>query len=280
MRILITGANGQLGGELVDVLHNWEVVATDQDNLDITDPQLTKKVLTQEKPDWVIHCAAWTDVEGCAENPEKAMFINAEGTKNLAQASKEIGAKLVYISTNEVFDGKKNTPYLENDKTGPINPYAVSKLAGEKFVAEILGEAGVVVRTSWVYGPKGKSNFPLKIIAAADKLGELKVVDDEFATPTYAPDLAQAILDLIKKNPNGTYHLVNEGFCSRYGWAVEVLKSSGRKKVKVEPIKLKDFQRKSTPPLYAVLENNLAKELGIVLPNWNQSLEQYIKIIS
>ncbi len=276
-KVLITGANGQLGGELVEVFKDWTVVSTDQENLDITDPKQTKEVLKKEKPDWVIHCAAWTDVEGCAENPEKAMFINAEGTKNLALACKEIGAKMVYISTNEVFDGKKKTPYSESDKTNPINPYAVSKLAGEKFVNDILEGSGVIVRTSWVYGPKGKSNFPLKIIAAADKFGELKVVDDEFATPTYAPDLAKAIFDLVQKNPSGVYHLVNEGSCSRFEWATLVLKKTERNSVKLINIKLKDFQRKSKPPKRAILTNIRARSLGVELPKWEDGLERFLK---
>lgn len=275
-KVLITGANGQLGGEFVEIFKDWQVLATDLDNLDINDKAKVKEIFTKEAPNLIIHCAAWTDVEGCAENPEKAMFINGEGTKNLAEAAKEIGAKMIYISTNEVFDGEKETPYIESDKTNPINPYAVSKLAGEKFVLQALGRNGIIVRTSWVYGPKGKSNFPLKIIAAADKLGELSVVDDEIAVPTYAPDLAKAVFDLVRKSPSGIYHLVNEGSCSRYDWAVEVLKNSGRAGIKVKPTKLKDYQRKSTAPQYGLLSNSKAKELDVILPNWEISSERYI----
>ncbi len=279
-KVLITGANGQLGGEFVDVFSDWEVLATDLDNLDITDKEKVTESFEKEKPDWIIHCAAWTDVEGCAEDPAKALKINGEATRNLAEAAKKIGAKLVYISTNEVFDGKKNTPYEEDDQTDPINPYAVSKLAGEEYVQQILDEDGVIVRTSWVYGPKGKSNFPLKIIAAADKLGELKVVDDEIAVPTYAPDLAKAVFELIQKTPSGIYHLVNEGSCSRYEWAVDILKNTGRENIKVEPIKLKDFKRKSTPPTFGKLLNNRAEKIGIKLPTWGESLQNYLKLLS
>ncbi len=276
-KVLITGANGQLGLELVEVFEaEWEVIATDTHNLDITNREQIEKVFANTKPDLIIHCAAWTDVEGCAENPEKAMFINGEGTKNLAQASKEIGAKLLYISTNEVFDGKKNTAYEETDKPNPINPYAVSKLAGEKFVQEVLEKDGVVVRTSWVYGPKGKSNFPLKIITAADKSGELKVVADEIATPTYAPDLAKAIFDLVRKNPSGIYHLANEGFCSRFEWAIEILKNSGRKNVKVTSIKLKDYVRQSVPPPRSILVNKRARKLGVGLRSWKEALKEHL----
>ncbi len=278
MKVLVTGANGQLGGEIVDAFAGWEVIPTGQVDLDITDKGLVEVFLSKKNPEWVIHCAAWTDVEGCAEDPAKAMRINSEATRNLAEATKKIGAKLVYISTNEVFDGKKQTPYVETDKTNPINPYAVSKLLGEKYVQEILGENGTIVRTSWVYGPKGKSNFPLKIIAAAEKFGKLSVVDDEIAVPTYAPDLARAVFELLQKDPSGIYHLVNEGFCSRYDWAVDVLKDSGRGNVKTEPIKLKDFPRKSTPPKYAVLENTRGKKISVQLPSWQQSLNKFLEV--
>ncbi len=277
-KVLITGADGQLGQEIVEVFSDWEVIPTDFHNLDITDKATVLKSFEEKKPDWVIHCAAWTDVEGCAEDPDKAMLINGEGTKNIAQAAKNIGAKLVYISTNEVFDGKKSEPYIESDKTNPLNPYAISKLTGENSVQEILGHDGVVARTSWVYGPKGKSNFPLKILSAAENNPELKVVDDEFATPTYAPDLAKAIFELVQKNPSGIYHLVNEGYCSRYDWAVEVLKFK-QTKVKVLPIKLKDFNRKSTPPLNGRLANTNAKEKDVVLPKWEESLSSYLASI-
>lgn len=278
-KVLITGAGGQLGSELVEVFRDWDVFATDLDTLDITDKEKVISTFKKEKPDWVIHCAAWTDVEGCAENPEKAMKINAEATKYLAQATKEIGAKMIYISTNEVFDGKKTESYVETDLTNPINPYAASKLAGEKFIQEILGEDGVIVRTSWVYGPKGKSNFPLKIIAAADKFGELKVVDDEVAVPTYAPDLATAVFELVAKNPSGVYHLVNEGECSRYDWAKQLLDSLGIE-VPIQRTKLADFARLSSPPKHAVLSNEKASKMGIIFRNWSKASEEYLTQIN
>lgn len=274
-KVLITGANGQLGGEFVEIFKDWEVLATDLETLDITDKAKVKETFEKEKPDWVIHCAAWTDVDGCAQDPEKAMKINGEATKNLAEAAKAVSAKMVYISTNEVFDGKKNSPYIESDETNPINPYAKSKLAGEKFVQEILKDDGVIVRTSWVYGPKGKSNFPLKIIAAADKLGELKVVDDELATPTYAPDLAKAVFELIQNNPSGIYHLVNDGFASRYDWAEQILKEK-KLGVKISRTKLADYQRLSTPPKKAVLANEKYKNLGLKMRSWQNASKEYL----
>src|SRR3989344_5239148 len=159
MRILVTGASGQLGQDLVEAFEkNWEVVPTDQDNLDITNFSQVEAVLTKEKPDWIIHAAAWTDVEACAENPEKALLINGEGTRNVALAAKKIGAKMIYISTNEVFDGKKKVPYVEADKPNPINPYGVSKLAGEKYTQEILGKDSLIVRTAWLYGSGSRIN--------------------------------------------------------------------------------------------------------------------------
>lgn len=274
-KVLITGADGQLGQELVEVFSDWEVVSTDFHNLDITKKDQVVESFQKDEPDWVIHAAAWTDVEGCAEDPEKALFINGQGTRNIAEAAKQVGAKVVYISTNEVFDGKRSEPYTETDQTNPINPYAVSKLVGEKAITEILGDDGVIVRTSWVYGPKGKSNFPLKIIAAADKLGELKVVDDEIAVPTYAPDLAKAVFDLVKKEPSGIYHLVNDGSASRYNWAEQILKEK-KLGVKISRTKLADYQRLSTPPKNAVLSNEKAKDLGIKMRAWQNASKEYL----
>lgn len=280
MKVLITGAKGQLGGEFVDIFHESEVLGTDLDSLDITDNDKVRETFEKEKPEWIIHCAAWTDVEGCAQDPQKALKINGEATKNLAEAAKTIGAKMVYISTNEVFDGQKKSPYIETDATSPLNPYAVSKLAGEKFIQDILGTSGTIVRTSWVYGPKGKSNFPLKIIAAADKLGELKVVVDEVSSPTYAPDLAKAVFELVTINPTGIYHLVNEGSCSRYEWAVEILKNSHRETIKITPSKLEDYSRNSTPPAKSVLANVRAKKAGIMLRPWEESSRKYLESIN
>lgn len=276
MKILITGAKGQLGQELIATLEkDHSIVPTDTHNLDITNPEQTKEFITKEKPDWVINSAAYTDVEGCAKDPAKAMLINAQGTKNIALSCKEIGAKLVYISSNEVFDGQKSSPYLEKDETNPINPYAVSKLAGERFTQDILGKNFIIARTSWLYGSASKVNFPNKILNKAREDGELEVVDDEFATPTYTTDLATWLKELIEKNLLGTFHLVNTGSASRFDWAENILRNKSSL-VEVKRTKLKNYKRLSIPPAYSVLNNEKAKRIGLRMRDWKDASAEYL----
>ena len=276
-RVLITGAAGQLGRELVKVFEkDWSVTAADIDTFDITDNQQVFEVITKKKPDWIIHCAAWTNVDAAAENPKTAIRVNGGGTKNICQAAKKVGAKVVYISTNEVFDGEKQTPYTEEDEPNPINPYGESKLKGEKRCQEILGDKCVIIRSSWLYGPASKTNFPNKIIEKAKEQGYLKVVDEEVATPTYTLDLAEGIKKLVEEKVDGIFHLANEGGASRFEWAKEILKM-GNTKAPIEPIKLDDFQRASKPPKHSVLSNTKAKKLGVVLRDWKQANKEYLQ---
>jgi len=277
-KALITGANGQLGQEIIkEFKKKFVVIPTDTYNLDITNKKEVETFFTKEKPDVIVHCAAWTNVDAAAEDPEGAMKVNGEGTKNLCEAAKKIGAKVIYISTNEVFDGKKGSSYIESDETGSTTPYGRSKLAGEKYCQEILGESCIVTRTSWLYSPGSGVNFPNKIIKKAWEQGFLKVVDDEISTPTYAPDLARAIKKLTEKNPTGIFHLVNEGQASRYNWAKLVLKLTHLENIYIEPIKLKDFERPSKPPEHCVLKNDRAAKLGIKLRDWKDACTEYVE---
>jgi dTDP-4-dehydrorhamnose reductase len=279
MKVLITGANGQLGQEVVKIFKkNYSVVPTDSDSLDITDAAVVNRVFSREKPDWVIHCAAWTNVDAAAENPKEAIKVNSEGTKNICQAAKKIGSKVVYISTNEVFKGEKQTPYTEEDKTNPINPYGESKSQGEKYCQDIMADKCVIARSSWLYGPASKTNFPNKIINRAKEQGFLKVVDDEVATPTYTRDLAKGIRKLVEKKVSGIFHLVNEGEASRFEWAKEIIKTVDLK-VPIEPMKLADFQRASKPPKHSVLANTKAKKLGVILRDWKLANKEYLQKI-
>ena len=276
-KVLITGAKGQLGQELVAVFKkDCSVISTDNDSLDITDPATSNKFISRGKPDWIIHCAAWTNVDAAAENPKVAMKVNVGGTENICKAAKKVGAKVIYISTNEVFDGGKQTPYTEEDKTNPINPYGESKLKGEKRCQEILGNGCVIIRSSWLYGPASKTNFPNKIIEKAKEQGYLKVVDDEVATPTYTLDLARGIKKLVEKKVGGIFHLVNEGEASRFEWAKEILKMVNLK-VPIKPMELDDFQRASKPPKHSILANTKAKKLGVVLRDWKQANKEYLQ---
>jgi dTDP-4-dehydrorhamnose reductase len=275
-KLLVTGAEGQLGQEVVKLFkQDWIVIPTDTSSLNITDKAQVQEVFNKEKPNLIIHCAAWTNVDAAAQNPEAAVKVNGEGTRNICEAAKELGAKVVYISTNEVFDGKKKTHYIEEDKPNPINPYAKSKLEGEKYCQEILGSRCIIVRSSWLYGPGSKNNFPNKIINKAREVGSLKVTADEIATPTYTPDLARAVKSLAEKEVSGIFHLVNEGQASRYDWAKQIIKEK-KIDIPITPIKLEDYPRPSKPPLHGVLANVKARKLGIVLRNWKDACREYL----
>ena len=272
MKIIITGANGQVGTALQRVYAEHSLVLVDLPEFDITQPKIVAK-LAAEKPDLIFHPAAMTNVDACARNPQQAFQVNAFGTQNMALVAQQTGAPMVYISTNEVFDGTADTPYHECAPTHPINPYAASKLAGEKIAARLVQKL-YIVRIAWAFA-KGGNNFPAKIIRAADKFGELKVVTDEISSPTYVPDLADALKKLAATDHFGTYHLTNSGICSRYDFAVEILRQSGRGHVPVMPITSEGFVRASTPPKYAPLQNNFAAALGVTLRPWQAALADY-----
>ncbi len=272
MRILITGHKGQLGRALQAVLAEHTLAGCDLPEQDITDRTAIGATISGFAPDLVIHTAAWTDVDGCARDPEKAYLVNAIGTQNVALACAACSAAMLYVSTNEVFDGTAQEPYREWDAPRPINPYGKSKNAGEWFVRHLLNRF-YIVRTAWVYAPGGR-NFPHRILQLADTQGALRVVADEVGNPTYAPDLAAGIAALIQTGAYGIYHLTNAGYCSRYEFACEILRLSGREHVPVEPIALADFQRASTPPCFAPLANTAAAALGITLRPWQEALKK------
>ncbi|HIE38467.1 MAG TPA: dTDP-4-dehydrorhamnose reductase [Anaerolineales bacterium] len=274
MRIFITGCKGQLGRTLNDVLAGEVLAGCDLPELDIVDRAAIGAAIAGFAPDVVIHAAAWTDVDGCARDPERAYRVNGLGTQNVALACAQVGAPMVYISTNEVFDGEAAEPYREWDPIHPINPYGRSKAAGEWFVRHLLTRF-YIVRTAWLYAPGGR-NFPHRIIQLADERGALRVVTDEVGNPTYAPDLAQALAALIRTGAYGVYHLTNAGHCSRYDFAREILRITGREQVPVEPIPLAEFQRASAPPPFAPLANTAGAALGIALRPWEEALAEFL----
>jgi dTDP-4-dehydrorhamnose reductase len=275
MRIFITGCNGQLGRALYAALAEHTLAGCDLPELDITDRSAIGAAIADFGPDVVIHTAAWTDVDGCAREPERAYLVNALGTQNVALACATCDAAMVHISTNEVFDGTATAPYREWDPPHPANPYGRSKAAAEWFVRHLLTRF-YVARTAWLYASGGR-NFPHRIVQLADERGTLRVVTDEVGNPTYAPDLAIAIAALVQTDAYGVYHLTNAGYCSRYDFAREILRISGREHVPVEPITLDDFQRASTPPRFAPLANTAAAVLDIELRPWPEALEEFLK---
>ncbi|MEO8456422.1 MAG: dTDP-4-dehydrorhamnose reductase [Chloroflexota bacterium] len=273
MKILLTGASGQLGRALRDTLSAHEVVALDHAALDITDTVAVLEVIALARPDVVIHLAAWTDTLGCEREPERTMWVNAEGARNVAEAAREAGAVMLHVSTNEVFDGDKGSAYNEDDAPNAINAYGRSKQAGEVAVRETL-DRYYIVRTSWVYGPGGTS-FPEKILQAARDKKQFRVVTDEIASPTLTTDLARAIAQLIETNEYGMYHLTNAGECSRKEWAEEVLRHAGVD-VAIEATTQAEYGAAVRKPGLSTLANGRAAALGITLRPWQDALAEYI----
>jgi len=272
-RVAITGAAGQLGRELVRAFGQAgdEVLALARPDFDLTDPAHLAR-LTSWRPDIVVNAAAWTDVDGCAREPERAMAINGDGAGAVAHAAADVGALIVQVSTNEVFDGSLDRPYVETDEPSPINPYGASKLAGERLVA-VANPRHLVVRTAWLYG--GAVSFPEKIRAAAERaLAEgtgLRIVDDEWGNPTDVRWLGPAIerlvrIELADEEPLHVYHLAGWPPATRYGWAHRLLADLP---VRLEPISGDEYPRASRVPRRAVLDIARAAAHGITPMAWD-----------
>jgi len=289
MNVLITGISGMLGVDLYKTLgEDNEVVGFDVRDfpsvsfsppiihkIDITNLEKLKNFFYQLSPDIVIHTAAYTDVDGCEKNPNKAYKINALGTRNVALACQEIKASLMYISTDFVFSGDKNKPYFEFDEPSPLSVYGKSKLAGENYVKAFLNRY-FIVRTSWLYGHYGK-NFVETILKLAQEKNELTVVDDQVGSPTYTIDLAEQIKLLIKTELYGTYHITNFGSCSWYEFAREILKLADIKENKIKPIASKELRRPASRPKFSVLNNYCLKlSIGNSMREWKAALKEYM----
>ncbi|MEJ9151437.1 dTDP-4-dehydrorhamnose reductase [Bacillus smithii] len=277
MKIVITGAKGQLGTDLVDLLSDkgHKVYGYGREELDITNFDQVHQVISNVKPDVVIHAAAYTKVDLAESEQDQAFLVNAYGTRNVAVASEAVGAKLVYVSTDYVFDGAANTPYNEFSPTNPMSVYGKSKLAGEQFVRDLHSKF-FIVRTSWVYGKNG-NNFVKTMLKLAQERDELKVVDDQVGSPTYTVDLARCILDLIQTENYGIYHVSNSGHCSWYEFAKAIFEEAGIE-VKVNPCTTKDFPRPAPRPAYSVMEHMALRLNGFTeMPNWRDSLKRYLK---
>jgi len=275
MKILLTGHKGQLGQALLPLLADHDVLGIDLPEHDITDRVALFALTRNFHPDLILHPAAFTNVDGCARDPALAYRVNGMGTQNVALAAAEVDAEMLYVSTNEVFDGRTAEPYHEWSATNPVNAYGRSKLAGEWYTQHLLRRF-YIVRTAWLYAAGGR-NFPHRIIQLADERGSLNVVTDEIGSPTYVVDMARALVALIETHAYGIYHLVNAGIASRYEFAQEILRLSGRAHVPLTPITSADFQRASTPPLYAPLANAAAAALGIRLRPWQDALAEFLR---
>jgi len=252
-RILITGAKGMLGRALLARRPpGFDVLPVDVDEVDVTSREAVRQCFADFGPDAVIHCAAMTDVDGCEADPDAARRINADGARNVAATCADT-VRLVAISTDFVFDGRKAEPYVEDHRPAPISVYGSTKLAGEEHV-RALAANHAIVRTAWTFAPWGR-NFVLSILRAAREKGRLRVVDDQVGSPTYTPDLAEALWRLVAGDDRGTFHLVNSGIVSRFGFAREIVAAAGLGDVPVEPIGSADLAQPARRPPYSALAN-------------------------
>ena len=268
-----------LMGILLSSLPEDEVVGWDMEEIDIQKEGDTVLKIEKLQPDIVIHIAAYTDVDGCESNEGKALAVNAEGTKYVALAVSRCQAKMVYLSTDYVFDGNKREPYLESDIPHPLNVYGRSKLQGERYVQELVKKA-LIIRTQWLYGRYGR-NFVTAILQQAKEKGVLSIVNDQMGSPTYTTDLAKAISVLIQFDAQGIYHVANGDLCTWYTFGQAILELSGMDKVRVIPISSMELRRRATRPSYSVLNcQKLKKETGLALRPWSEALRDYLRTLN
>ncbi len=278
MKIFITGANGQLGKTFSEIYPKKNLYLGTKEKLDVTRKSQVLTQIKKNKPEIILHFASMTRGDECARNPQKAYEINVNGTKNIVEAAKKNNSVLLFISTNEVFDGKKKTPYTERDKPNPMTVIGMTKYNAEKIIQEKLSEY-FIIRTSWLYS-KWSQNFLQTVIARARKNKKIKLVTDEISSPTYSLDLSLAIKKIILTKKYGVYHLVNTGKASRLEFAQKAFELSGINGTEIIPIKLRNFNRRSKPPLYTPLDNKKAGQLGISFPRWENALEGFISSVS
>ncbi len=279
MKILVTGASGQLGQDVVLLLNEsgHQVKSCDRSELDIADQRQCEKVIGEYRPEAVIHCAAYTAVDAAEEDIDGAYRVNASGTRNIAVSAEKVGAKLVYVSTDYVFDGQANRPYREYDNTAPQTVYGESKRAGE-VLAQTLNSKYFIVRTSWVYGQYG-SNFVKTMLKLGAEKDSLSVVHDQIGSPTYTVDLARFLLQLIQTEKYGIYHASNSGHCSWHEFAQAIFETAGLQ-VNVLPVTTEQFPRPAKRPAYSVMDHSAIRSNDLQdLPHWRDGLERFLATV-
>ena len=277
MKLLVTGVKGQLGYDVCKVLsaRGIEHRGVDIEDFDITNAQAAHDYIAAYRPDGVIHCSAWTAVDRAEDELEKVRAVNAEGPRNIASACKEIGAKLVYISTDYVFPGTGDRFYEPDDPTGPLGAYGVTKLEGEQAVQALL-ERYFIVRVSWVFGKNG-NNFVRTMLRLAETKSELNVVCDQIGSPTYTADLAPLLCDMVVTDKYGIYHATNEGICSWAEFAEEIFRLAG-KRVKVNLVPTSEYPTRAARPLNSRMSKAKLEEMGFSrLPDWHDALTRYLR---
>jgi dTDP-4-dehydrorhamnose reductase len=284
--ILITGAKGQLGNELKVVSKNfygYDFIFTDIDILDITSQDQTSEFIKKVNPDWIINCAAYNLVDKAETEPDQALLINGKAVKNITEVIRGSECKFIHLSSDYVYDGKSNVPYNENIKANPLSAYGRSKLEGEKYA--LVHQGSMIIRTSWLYSSFG-NNFVKTILRHASENGSLKVVFDQTGTPTYAADLAEAIMSIISgviRNQialnSGIYNYSNEGVCTWFDFASEIVKEAGLT-CNVHPVLTKDYKQTAQRPVYSVMDKSKIKDnYGLSIPHWRTSLLKCMKLL-
>ena len=280
MKVLVTGVKGQLGHDVMDelALRGIEGFGVDVEEMDITDRTACETVISQEKPDAVIHCAAYTAVDAAEDNLELCRKINAEGTRNIARVCKAMDIKMMYISTDYVFNGGGERPWEPDDHREPLNVYGLTKYEGEIAVEQNV-QKYFIVRIAWVFGVNGK-NFIKTMLRLGKEKGAVSVVDDQIGSPTYTYDLARLLVDMIQTDKYGRYHATNEGLCSWYEFACEIFRQAGMDEVKVTPVDSDGFPAKAKRPSNSRMSKEKLTENGFErLPSWQNALERYLKAL-
>ena len=272
MRILVTGATGQLGSAVCRILAHETVIPKDLPDFDLSRSGVEEEILAS-RPEVIIHAGAYTDVDGAEREPEKALAVNAKGTEQVAKAAAQLGAKLIYLSTDYVFDGAQHVPYREQDAPRPLNQYGLSKWRGEQAVLS-SGARALIVRTAWLYGRPG-TNFVKSIMRAAQEQPVLKVVQDQRGCPTHVDDLANALAVLIHRDVDGILHVTNRGDCTWHEFAEAIVQEMGLA-IPVLPITTRQAGRLAQRPAYSVLNLDRLSSLGLALPHWREALKQFM----
>jgi dTDP-4-dehydrorhamnose reductase len=274
MKIVFTGAKGQLGNSLQEVLKHDQLYPIDLSEYNLTSFKTTMDYITEIKPDLVIHCAAKTQVDDCELKPDEAYAVNVIATKNVVNACQGVNAILAYISTDYVFDGKGTRPYKEYDSCNPQSVYGITKWQGEEIVKMHLSRF-YIVRTAWLFGDTG-NNIVRTILKLASQRKVLKFVNDQVGCPTYAKDLAVTIRELIHTNAYGVYHVTNEGSCSWFDFASLIVKQAGKNGVTVEPITSEQLDRPAPRPSYSILAKDGIYTLGLTTPPYQDALQRFL----
>ena len=280
MKVLVTGVKGQLGHDVMNelALRGIEGFGVDVEEMDITDRTACETVISQEKPDAVIHCAAYTAVDAAEDNLELCRKINAEGTRNIARVCKAMDIKMMYISTDYVFNGGGQRPWEPDDHREPLNVYGLTKYEGEIAVEQNI-QKYFIVRIAWVFGVNGK-NFIKTMLRLGKEKGAVSVVNDQIGSPTYTYDLARLLVDMIQTDKYGRYHATNEGLCSWYEFACEIFRQAGMDEVKVTPVDSDGFPAKAKRPSNSRMSKEKLTENGFErLPSWQNALERYLKAL-